>query len=284
MITSCSNDTKETVIDPNQRVAVEINTGLETRASNATWDRGDKIGITMYDPTYTTILEDQFNRDYINSARLTTFTPVDEQEVVYFPQDGSDMRLKAYYPYIADLPANMIVRWSVADQDPLSAIDLMTAEHVSGFNSQSDIVYLHFYHRLSKLIFILDTEEDTAGVTLADCQLTITGMNTANNYDLFNNQLGTNPTAGDISVPLRADEADNQREAIVFPRPAGGEEVHFRFTTPDGSIYTAIMSPELELEEGKQYIFYIVLARNPTIVYADIEDWKTGGTDTITAR
>jgi len=284
-MTSCNNDTKENQINPEDKVAIVIHTAVETKAYDATWERGDKIGVTMYDETYTNIIEDQFNRDYITTTRLGVFNPVDAGEIIYFPDDMSEIRLKSYYPYVTTITeTNQVVRWSVADQDPMQEIDLMTAEHVSGFNKQADLVHLNFTHRLCKLIFLLDTEEDTQGVTLADCDLTILGTSPAFDYNLFTDEYGSYAANATIDVPLRAGEAGDQRMAILLPREAGGDAVEFRFTTPDGGIYTATMNPEQELEGGYQYTFYITLQRTPTIVYATIDNWEFGGIVYLIAR
>ncbi|MCD7935814.1 MAG: fimbrillin family protein [Tannerellaceae bacterium] len=282
---SCNSDNKENVINPEDRTSVVIHTVVETKAYDNVWERGDKIGVTMYDPAYETIIEDQFNKDYITNTRLGIFNPVDEGQIMYFPDDNSEIRLKSYYPYVTNITEDdQVVHWSVADQSNLPAIDLMTAEHVSGFNKQADVVRLNFYHRLCKLIFLLDTEEDTEGVTLADCDLTIIGMSPANDYDLFNDTFGTADPNANIEVPLRTDEAGNEREAIVLPRAAGGDDVEFRFTTPDGAVYTAIMDPDLALVGGYEYTFYITLQRTPTIIFATIENWLFGGIDYLIAK
>ncbi|MCD8177007.1 MAG: fimbrillin family protein [Tannerellaceae bacterium] len=272
--TACNEDKNsgEKEVDKTPEPVV-IHTTVDTKAYDTTWEYGDEIGVTMYDVNYENILEDQFNYEYITELNLSIFHSVDLDETLYFPLDGSDMRLKAYYPYIAGLPQNMIIHWRVDDQSSLQDIDLMTAEHVSGFNKEVTLVRLHFYHRLCKLVFLLLTEDETAEVNLADCDMVITGMETGIDYDLFNDEFVGNPDGiANISVPLRTDENANQRQAIVLPREMG-EGVTFQFTTPEGETYTARMSDTLTLEGGNRYTFIITLAENPTLVTATIEPW-----------
>lgn len=287
--TSCNEETGgNNENNNNDPLAVVIHTGViaETKAYDTTWEAGDEIGVTEYNPDYTEILEDKFNCEYITEANLSIFHAVDLDETIFFPLDGSDMALKAYYPYMANLPQNMIVHWNVQDQSDLAAIDLMTAEHVSGFNKEVVLVRLHFYHRLCKLVFLLQTEAETAGVSLADCELTITGMETGNDYDLFNDVFGTNYDGiADITVPRHTamNEPASERNAIVFPRSAG-TGVTFEFATPEGDTYTAEMSDGLELQGGNKYTFIITLAENMPIVTATIEPWINNDYEYLTAH
>ncbi len=250
---------------------------IENRAVNATWATGDAIGLTIYNTDYTEIVDNQFNREYVCSSDGTTFTGSSANNIAYFPQNGSSIRINAYYPYRSDLGSDMLYPVSVADQSLLQNIDLMTAEHLTGFSKDDTDVHIHFYHRLSKLIFNLSTEEDGEYVSLADCTLTIEGTQTGNSYNLYSDVF-TGPETGiaNIQVPLRSNEADNYREAIVLPR-AAAEGVRFIFTASNGDYYTAIMADTLSFEGGNQYTFNITLSRNPIVVGATIEPWVENG-------
>ncbi len=275
LLSSCNEDEVDKGNNRGSDSAIVINAGMNTRAVDADWESGDVIGVTMYNSTYTEMIDGVYNTRYItnDNGTLGHFEPETESETLYFPQNGDEMRLKAYYPYQNDLSASMELPWSVIDQTVLQDIDLMTAEHESGFSKTDPEVELHFYHRLSKLIFNLSIQDNDDFVDLADCQLTIRNAEKGNTYDLFNDRfLDDSLGEGDIEIPQREGEPANYRQAIVMPRPAG-ENYIFEFETPDGDTYIAEMSADLVLQEGTQYTFEIVFEKNPITVSATIEPW-----------
>ncbi|MCC8152735.1 MAG: fimbrillin family protein [Tannerellaceae bacterium] len=220
---SCSED-RETDGYGKSDLMVVIDAGMTTKAVDADWESGDAIGVTMYDPAYTAPVNGAVNKEYVtgNSGDIGFFQPATESETLYFPQDGSSIRLKSYYPYRSNMPSNMQVAWSVIDQTVLEDIDLMTAEHLTGFSKEDTRVELHFYHRLSKLIFRLSTQDDVDFVDLADCTLTIRNAELGNTYDILNDRfLDESLGEGTLTIPTREGEPGDFRQAIVMPRPAG---------------------------------------------------------------
>lgn len=229
----------------------------------------------MYNTTYTEFIDGVYNTPYVtlSTGTLGLFDAENEDEILYFPQNGDEIRLHAYYPYQADLGSNMRIPWSVTDQLVLQDIDLMTAVHKQGFSKYETEVKLHFYHRLTKLIFILSVAEGEDFVNPEECELTTRGAETGNIYDLVDNRfLNFSTGEGDIEVPRRTGEPGTYRQAIVLPREAG-EGLVFEFKDPAGDTYIARMSPDLELQSGNQYTFLIRLSENPVTVSAIIEPW-----------
>ncbi|MCD7978316.1 MAG: fimbrillin family protein [Tannerellaceae bacterium] len=251
---------------------------MPPRAADSDWQSGDAIGLTMYDENFAAPINGVYNSQYVTTAPdLGIFNPATEDQTIYFPQNGNNVGFTAYYPYQAGITSNMLLDWSVSDQLVLPDIDLMTAEHTSGYSKTTPDVSLHFHHRLSKLIFNLSIENDGDFVSLEDCQLTLKGMYTSTTYDLFNDEFVSITNEENISVPQRDTESDNYREAIVLPRDAA-DGIEFEFVTSTGDTYTAYMSPDLALEGGHQYTFNLTLTRTPITVSAIIEPWQPGGT------
>ncbi|MCD7711561.1 MAG: fimbrillin family protein [Firmicutes bacterium] len=271
---------------------ITIQTGIYTKAYDTYWESGDAIGVYMFNPDTTAIINSQVNFKYVTAqnTELATFTGASSNQILYFPQDGSDIRLKAYYPYRSTLGSgDYEYTLDVSAQGTLQNIDLMTAVYTTGYNKDDANVRLHFYHRMSKLIFILEREDDSDTVDFTDCTLTIDGMYTGGAYEIFDNQfldVYTGPAS--ITVPQRtADgqetEAGDTRIAIVFPRPAASG-VTFTFTTTSGDTYVAEMSEDLDLLTGNQYTFRIILSKNPVTVTADIEPWVDNEPEEYEAR
>lgn len=149
---SCSDDIHDNPGNDDKVQAV-IQTGITTKASDATWDVDDAIGIAMMNPAQTEFIDNIYNYRYYTPTGTPAFTPSSDSDILYFPVDGSSVYFKGYYPYTADLPQDMTIPVSVEDQSDLPIIDVMTTEHLSGFSKADPNVHLRMHHRLSKVIF-----------------------------------------------------------------------------------------------------------------------------------
>lgn len=276
---ACTND--ETNSSSDKTTAVNVSAGIRTRAVNDQWQAGDGIGLTMLKKGTTEVAEDAANRYYTTDDGTGSFSPAAADQTIYFPQDGSEVLFKAFFPYRDDIASNFRIPVSVTDQSSLPAIDLMTAEHVKGTSKADPNVELRFHHRLSKLIFNLKLDTGEELISLNDCALTIKGMKTTGTYELMSENLLVNDGSdGHITIPIGA--IAEKREGIVMPRKAGAG-VLFEFKAKDGGIYTALMSSDLELKGGYKYIFNITLKKTPVTVSATIVDWIEGPTVTENA-
>ena len=121
LLTACQND--EETMQTDARVALQVTSGIQTRAYDATWEANDEIGIfgfTQGDaPT-----QAHTNVRYVTTGGNGTFTP--DGTTIYLPVDGSSLDFVAYYPHTTDLE-NGIYTVDVEDQSDQSTIDLMAA-------------------------------------------------------------------------------------------------------------------------------------------------------------
>lgn len=265
VFSSCS-DQENSVTDGDQ-AAVNFSAGIRSRAANGQWATNDIIGIAMLAKNDLQLIAPYSNYAYKTNGD-GNFAPDQTDKIIYFPQDGSEVTFKSYYPYQNDLGNVSAIPLTVADQKSLPAIDFMSAEHVSGFTKADSKVELRFYHRLSKLIFKLRLEDgETFPVT---GELTMKGMKTEATYNLMTEGLAVHAESGK-DIPVLSME-EGSREAIVMPR-AAGEGISFVFKATDGRVYTALMDKTLELKGGYKYTFTIVLKKTPIEVSAVIEDW-----------
>lgn len=274
MFFSCQEDIE--AIKTDDRVKVEFKTGIQTRVDDAQWDIGDAIGIAMLYRTSEEIVDNKFNSRYTTSSTTGDFTPGTLQDVMYFPPNNEEVTFKSYYPYNSAIQSDLIIPISVANQDFLPAIDFMSADHLAGFSKADPNVLLDFHHRLSKVIFRLNTGDGVPNLSLEDVTLTVKGMNTTGSFQLLNDTLLIDDTStADIVIPRQS--AASERMGIVLPREAG-TGVSFEFTTPDGSTFIAEMGNDLELESGYKYIFNVLIEGTEVSVSVTIEDWIEGPT------
>jgi len=267
---SCSDDTDENK-QTGDKVEAIIQTGITTKAYDATWEVDDAIGIAMMNPAQTEFIDDIYNYRYYTPSATANFVPYSDNEILYFPIDGSSVYFKGYYPYKADLTEDMTIPVSLEDQSDLPAIDVMTTEHLSGFSKTDPNVHLRMHHRLSKVIFKYRVSPELEDMPMNGSTVTIHGTKTTGTLDILKDTVFVNDDSeADILLPDRG--ADTDRNGIVMPRPAG-EGVTFDFNFTDGSYFTAAMSDTLELKPGYKYTFYISFEKTGVTFWVDIKDW-----------
>lgn len=255
-------------------VQVKATVGGLTKMHDAVWDENDAIGLAMLDDDGHAVINDVYNYHYITATNEGIFTPRSPEMAVYFPQDGTPVSFRAYYPYYPSLDTEMEVPLSTVDQTVLPEIDFLSADVVRGKSKIDPVVHLIFHHRLSMLVFDFQTEDGNTVVPVEDLTVTVQGMETRGIYHLLNEALDVDETTTmDMEFPLRDDP--EQRYGIVLPRPAG-EGVTFEFKGSDGSVYTAKMADDLELKQGYKYTFKVNLNETPVSLSAEIEPWIDG--------
>ena len=104
--------------DTDTRVALQVTSGIQTRAYDATWEAGDDIGIFGFTQG------DASTQAYTNVRYVTTggdgaFTP--DGTTIYLPTDGSSLDFVAYYPYTATAMTDGVYTVNVTDQSDQSA-------------------------------------------------------------------------------------------------------------------------------------------------------------------
>ena len=284
LLLSCNNSNEPLEPNTGDRVPIKIAadfTPLTSSNISTVWDANTQVGLTLMDEAGENTVANVFNYIYTTPDGSINFEPNSPEHTAYFPQDGSNVSIKAYYPYNKDLPKDQQMPVSVKEQDDLTAIDYMTAEHLAGFSKAESAVKLHFKHRMSKLIFNLSITDGDQTIPLKDFNFDITGMKTSGIYDILKEALQVDQ-ASDQAINIPSKGKNDSREAIVLPRPAG-DGVVFEFKTENGDTYFAKMSPDLVLEEGYKYTFDIKLQKTPLTVSATVEEWKEGPTLTTDA-
>ena len=199
--------------DTGTRVALQVTSGIQTRAYNATWEAGDDIGIfgfTQGDaPT-----QAYSNVRYVTRSGDGAFTP--DGTTIYVPTDGSSLDFVAYYPHTTDLE-NGIYTVDVEDQSDLSTIDLMAAGRQTA-NRIKNTVTFNFEHKLSKIVLTFKPGDGMALSELAGMKVQLTNQQTKATFDV------TKPdgevvvgTDSPIDITLLTDADGTSSEGIVLP-------------------------------------------------------------------
>ena len=271
-LTSCND---EETMQTDARVALQVTSGIQTRAYDDQWEKGDEIGIfgfTQGDApaqAYT-------NERYVTTGGNGTFTPGGTP--IYLPTDDSYLDFVAYYPHTTSLTADGIYAVDVTDQSIQKDIDFMAASKLSA-NRIKNTVAFNFEHKLSKIVLNF-----TAGVgmdesELAGMKVQLTNQQPKALFDV------TKPDGevvvgmdSPIDITLLTDANGTSSEGIVLPS-ANFDNMTLHLELADGGSFfnwDLNNSSANKFEAGKKYVYDITVNRTGLSVTATITDWAPG--------
>ena len=272
LLTACQND--EETMQTDARVALQVTSGIQTRAYDATWEANDEIGIFGFTQG------DAPAQAYTNIRYVTTggdgaFTP--DGTTIYLPTDGSSLDFVAYYPHTTDLE-NGIYTVDVEDQSDLSTIDLMAAGMQTA-NRINNTVTFNFEHKLSKIVLTFKPGDGMDESELAGMKVQLTNQQTLATFNVTQPDgevvVGTNTPA---TLTLNTDADGTSSEGIVLPS-ANFDGMTLHLELSDGSSFfnwDLNNSKADKFEAGKKYVYDITVNKSRLDVTATIEDWAPG--------
>lgn len=272
LLTACQNDEETTQTDT--RVALQVTSGIQTRAFDNQWEKNDAIGIfgfTQGDaPT-----QAYSNVKYVTAGGNGRFTP--DGTTIYLPTDGSSLDFVAYYPHTTDLE-NGIYTVDVENQSDQSTIDLMAAgkQRADRVNAK---VNFNFKHKLSKIVFNFADGDGMALSELAGMKVQLTGQRTLATFDVTKPESAVNVDTGEpVTLTLNTVANGTSAEGIVLPSENfDGMTLHLALVD-GGSFFNWDLnnSSANKFEAGKKYVYDITVNRTGLSVTATITDWAPG--------
>ena len=273
LVACVSNDDKSEWNDGSQPINFTSSIqGLNTRAVDAKWTAGDKVGVFMKAAN-----GDLSAAIAVNKLHTTdkdgNLTASNVDNALYYPTDGSSVDFVAYYPYVASLTGNTY-KVDVTTQTNQPIIDLLYSDNAKGFaKGTSSNPQLQFAHMLSQIVF--NIEKDATIPSLNGLNVTFKGMNTKADFTLADGKLSNAGTVADIASFV--DVTSATATTIVLPSTTlSGIKVVFDL---NGKSYTADY-PQSVLDAGRKYVHKVKLSDKngqPVIVMesATITDWIT---------
>lgn len=266
-----SNDDKSEWNDGSQPINFTSSIqGLNTRAANAEWTAGDKVGIFMKAANGDLSAATAVNKLH-TTDKNGNLTASNADNALYYPTDGSSVDFVAYYPYVISLPGNTY-KVDVTTQTDKPAIDLLYSDNAKGFaKGASGSPQLTFTHMLSQIVF--NIEKDATIPTLDGLKVTFKGMNTKADFTLADGKLINAGTVADITS-LMAEGATTITTIVLPATTLSDIKVVFDL---NGKSYTADY-PQTVLDAGRKYVHKVKLSDSngqPVIVMeaATITDW-----------
>lgn len=262
------------------RVALQVNSGIQTRAFDGQWEKNDQIGIYMLNNRQNTVADGYDNVPYwVESAGEggKAFSP--SSEVIYFPANGDKRDFIAYYPYSADkVTKDGVYSIDLTKQDPQKDIDFMLAGKVTDKSRTDANVSFQFAHKLAKIVIEIRPGDGVTGNDFKNFSASLTGQPTEGTFNVLNGQNVTVTSTDKKTVPLFAFKDGTQAEGIVFPSE-NYDGMSFVFTTQAIGSYEWPLSKSekaTKFEAGKKYRYIITVNKTAIDVTSSITDWEPG--------
>ena len=279
-LTACSSE-EGTTMDADERVALQVTSGIQTRAYNNQWEAGDRIGIYAFTKGSTTVADGYANIPYVTNEGGTdgTFTPGDI--TIYLPTDGTERDFVAYYPYTAGL-TDGIYTVDVSNQSSQKVIDLMAAATQTADRTNPNVAF-NFTHKLCKMELTLKPGSGMTGTELAGLTVELTGQQTAGTFNVTQPASAVSVTTGTATpIPLLTNADGTFAEGIVLPSESY-QGMSLNITLSDGaSVFSWPLGNATEsqkFEAGKKYLYTITVNKTNIDVTATITDWEPGNGD-----
>ena len=274
LLTACQND--EETMQTDIRVALQVTSGIQTRAYDATWEENDPIGIFGYTQTETP-MEWSNNIQYVTVTGDGTFAPAQGEVPIYLPIDGTAVDFVAYYPYTKTL-ADGVYTVDVTDQSNQAAIDLMAAGTQTADRINNDVAF-NFEHKLSKIDITFKAGDGMTDTELAGMTVQLTGQQTAATLDVTQPESTVSVTTGNVATLTLNTTADGKSaEGIVLPSE-NCASMALHLVLADGSSFfdwNLYESKAKSFEAGKKYVYAITVNKTRLDVTATITDWAPG--------
>ena len=272
LLAACQSEEENPQTDT--RVALQVTSGIQTRAYDATWEANDPIGI--FGNTHTeTPMEWSNNVQYVTVTGDGTFAPAQDEVPIYLPIDGTAVDFVAYYPYTKTL-ADGVYTVDVTDQSIQKNIDLMAA----GVETTDRVSHsVAFNHKLSKIYLTFKAGEDMTTADLAGMTVQLTGQQTKATFDVTQPESEVSVTAGNpVTLNLKTSAEGTSAEGIVLPSDDfNAMTLHLVLANNAGYFNWDLNGSEAEkFEAGKKYVYDITVNKTRLSVTSSITDWTPG--------
>lgn len=273
-LTACTNDD---IPAQDNRMALQVTSGIQSRAYDNQWEAGDRIGIYAFTEGTTTVADGYANIPYITqtSGADVTFAPVGT--TIYLPTNGDVRDIVAYYPH-KQLSGDAY-EVDVTDQSSQKDIDLMAAATRTADRTDPAVAF-SFVHKLSKIEITLQPGKGMTAADLERLTVALTGQQTAGTFDVTQPASEVTVTKGTATpITLLTNTEGTFAEGIVLPSD-DYTGMSLEITLADGeSVFTWPLSnatKSQKFEAGKKYLYTINVNKAEISVTATITDWEPG--------
>lgn len=192
---------------------------FDPKDTGTMWEKGKKIGVYMMEEDGKTIVDPYQNIQYQSIVSPEGyFAPVNNDDVIYFDQNGGKSNLIAYYPYKADLKEKKdLLTVDVSNQSSASALDILYSANCKGANKDNNKVEMQLRPVLSEITFTLEAGEGVTEEYLEEAVVTLKGMSTKADFNVISGQFENYSEVKDITMIHKEAKLDT---ALVIASPS----------------------------------------------------------------
>jgi len=206
---------------------------------------------------------------------------------MYYPTNGQGVDFYAVHPYspaaTLENPLNFILQTDQTDELNYLMSDLLFGARNNVVPPQNNAVELLFYHKLSKLDFIIKTSDPN--INLSNLSgIDILGLLPETTINIVNGEISAAtgvPTPINVyGNPQLTGNPGNQRvtgyTAIIIPQTAPAAEQLFSLTIGGNLRYYTPLEA-LSFASGTKYTVTLDITDDQIILTSQIDDWTDGG-------
>ena len=253
------------------KITASIDNTSVSRASEAEWNSGDKIGITMSDR--------YINMEYETATGNGVFTG----NTLYFLNKQNVETVTAYYPFTGTegTAAGIIEISTTAETQTPSEqtkFDFLYTkkENVTGANPT---IALDFSHKMSKMTFTFKKGNDGTDVNKIT-SYSIEGLILDGTFDTAtgvcaNKNVASQPLTIDLSATT-VTSGTSLTPLIVFPQKPAGNSLTLKIHDSDNQDFICTLNLGANgIVAGNNYQFTITVKKTELSVSSTITDWIT---------
>lgn len=255
---------------------------FDPKDAGTMWEKGKKIGVYMVEEDGKTIVDPYQNIQYQSIVSPEGyFAPVNNDDVIYFDQNGGKSNLIAYYPYKADLKEKKdLLAVDVSNQKSASALDILYSANCKGANKDKNKVEMLLRPVLSEITFTLEAGEGVTDDYLEEAVVTLKGMPTKADFNIFSGEFENYSEVKDIAMINKEAKLDT---ALVIASPSvEGYMVHVSLPKMNREYTWELKEKLSELKQGICYNCTGTVGldkMNVEMTEEPIGDWGNGGSN-----
>ena len=185
------------------------------------WRAGQEFGVFMLHSGTDTPVGNHANSLYTADDYSATGYLVPSGEPMYYPTDGSNVDIVAYYPYNANPVVNRAssgyaVELNLSNQKQVKADDFIHSNEGKELNNGSGVFELQLRPVLSKLVVDLMPGAGIEEEQLKNMNVSLQHMHTVGVFDLLHGVFLSLENEMDVDM-IHSSDNDGSREIVVFP-------------------------------------------------------------------
>jgi hypothetical protein len=243
-----------------------LTTSLSGTEGTSSWSSGDIIGISAY-RAGSASLHASFGHKAYRTTNGLTFSPLNPENKIFYPADGTALDLVAFYPY-KPLVREHEYEIDIRKQNSPKDIDLLYSANAKNQDRHAESSHLIFKHALSKLVIETKPGTGLSANDLVGMSLSLSDVYTQGRFWLPDGSLLPQGTSG--SLDMHANGLCHQ--AILLPGAFAAARLHISLAS--GETFEGPL-PELNLLAGTRYHYVVnVHKTHITLQPSDIAPWE----------